>query len=356
MVGRILRNRRGIALLITLSVTTLLIAVTVELNRKVTRGAITNAASRDRMTLSHMASSGIQAAMVMLAKDRMESITDTVQEDWANPDKVSEVLQDIPFEEGALTVNISDELSKIQLNALVTYPNGAEFNTYQADMWNRFLVLLIAQDGSLQETEPTVIIHSAKDWLDSGDDEFSEEYGAESDYYEDLDPPYSCKNGRFTHISELFLVKGVTPGLFHSIGGLEEIRNYMTVHGMERTDGSKFTYEGKININTAELPVLAAILEVGYEELAPEIFEYRIEMSDSEYVNDLSGATWYKNVPGCSDLQIDQELIRTSSDVYRIEAAATLDKVKVTATAVVLREQDKETGKWMCRILTWQAG
>ena len=357
MFREILRNSRGIALLVTLSIITLLVAVTVELNRKVRASAISTGASRDRLTLSYMASSGINAAMAMLVKDKMESTSDTVQEDWADPDKVSEVLRDIPFEEGTVMVKISDELSKIQLNALVIFPEGRVFNESQYNMWNRFLMSLITQDELLQETEPSMIINSAKDWLDSGDDDaITGLNGAESDYYQDLDPPYSCKNGRFTHIGELTLIRGITPDLFYSLGGLSEISSYMTVYGMTQTKTNKFTYEGKININTAELPVLAAILPIGNEDLAPEIYEYRIETSDLEYIHDLSGPTWYKNVPGCSDIEIDQNLIRTSSDIYRIESTATLHEIKITVTALVQREKDKKTGKWMCRILSWQAG
>jgi len=356
MPGEILRNNRGIALLVTLSIITLLVAVTVELNRKVRTGAISTGTSRDRLTLSYMASSGINAAIAMLVKDKMESISDSVQEDWADPDKVSEVLRDIPFEEGTVTVKISDELSKIQLNALVVFPKGRVFNESQYNMWNRFLMSLIAQDESLQETEPSMIINSAKDWLDSGDDDaITGLNGAESDYYQDLDPPYSCKNGRFTYISELTLVRGITPDLLYSLGGLSGIKSYMTVYGMIQSKTNKFTYEGKININTAELPVLTAILPMGSEDLAPVILEYRLETADSDYIHDLSDPTWYKSVPGCSDIEINQDLLRTSSDIYRIESTATLHEIEITVTAVVQREKDRKTGKWMCKILNRQA-
>ena len=66
-----------------------------------------------------MASSGVHAAMALLVKDKGESNFDSLQEDWANPEKIDEILQEIPFDNGKLAVVITDELSKIQVNALV---------------------------------------------------------------------------------------------------------------------------------------------------------------------------------------------------------------------------------------------
>ena len=47
------------------------------------------------------------------------------------------------------------------------------------------------------------------DWVD--DDEEPRDYGAESDYYSSLDPPYYAKNAKFDSIDELLQVAGVTP-------------------------------------------------------------------------------------------------------------------------------------------------
>lgn len=355
MIPRALRNNRGIALLITLSVVTIVVTITLELNRNVRSSVISMGTGRDRFTLSHMATSGINAAMAMLAKDRKVSITDTLQEDWANPEKIAELLQDIPFEEGDVSVRITDELGKIQLNALAVFPGARQFNEAQRQLWDRFLYLAISQDESLEEIEPSMIINSAKDWMDSGDDDaITGLNGAEIDHYEVLDPPYACKNDRFAHISELLLVRGVTPDLFYLLGGSQGISDYLTVYGLKETGKNSFTYEGKVNISTAELPVLAAILPLGYEELAGVLYEYRIEMSESEYIHDLSRPAWYKTVPGFGDVKINEALITTRSDIFRIEAMATLNEVTLTITTIVQRVKDKNTRKWVCKVLNWQ--
>jgi general secretion pathway protein K len=355
MPDKILRNNRGMALLMTLTIITVLIAVSLEMNRKTRSVVFSAAANRDRITLSQMASSGIELAKTLLIKDKNNSNHDSLQEEWADPEKISEILQDIPFDEGAITLTITDELGKIQINSLVTYPQGHAFNEPQRDMWHRFLTLLISQNELIEDLEPDMIINSVKDWIDSGDDEaITGLNGAESDYYQELAPPYDCRNGPFVHIGELSLIRGVTTEYVQLAGGVSGISNYMTVFGMSETGNNKFTYEGKININTADLPVLAAIVPAENPELAQAIYDYRVETSDDEYIHDLSSTTWYKQVPGLSDVEIDPKIITTASNFFRIESIGTLHEINMKITAIVEREQNKKTGKWECRVLSWE--
>ncbi len=354
MIPKIIGNSRGIALLVTLGVITVLIVTTLEMNRH-TRSALFSAATtRDRMTLSQMASSGIHAAKAILIMDKNNSNSDSLQEDWADPEKISEILADLPFDDGQITLTISDELGKIQINSLVQFPEGHEFNPTQRMLWDQFLNLLITQNELFKDIEPETIINSVKDWLDSKDDDaITGLNGAESDYYQDLDPPYACRNGPFTHIDELALVKGISRELYQGTGEWLGVSSYLTIHGIIEKKAHSFTFDGKININTAQLPVLAAILPLGSEDLAQAIYDYRQETSDSVYIHDLSSATWHKQIPGLSNIDIDPGLITTSSDVFQIESGAMLHEMKMTITAIVKRERDKKTGKWVCKVLRW---
>ena len=355
MAIQFLKNNHGIALLVTLSIVTILIAASLEMNKKMRSAVFSAATTRDRITLLHMASSGVNLAAAMLVKDKKNSSSDSLQEDWADSEKISEILDDIPFEDGSITLTINDELGKIQLNSLVQFPEGHSFNESQRVMWERFLSLLIYKNEAFEDMEPMTIISSIKDWLDSGDDDaITGLNGAESDYYQDLDPPYPCKNGPFTHIGELVLVRGVTPELFRGVGGEQGLSNYLTVFGMTKSSNNSFTYEGKININTADLPTLVAMLPSGNEDLAQAIYEYRMETSESVYIHDLSSPTWYKNVPGVGDTKIDPNLITTSSDFFRIESTAKLKEMKIKITAVVKRENNAKTGQWECNVLRWE--
>ena len=51
------------------------------------------------------------------------------------------------------------------------------------------------------------------DWRDT--DEQAGAGGAETEYYQSLQPPYRCKNGPFETAEELLLVKGITPELLY---------------------------------------------------------------------------------------------------------------------------------------------
>jgi general secretion pathway protein K len=219
-------------------------------------------------------------------------------------------------------------------------------------MWERFLNFLKYQNDAFNDLEPMTIIDSVKDWIDSGDDDaITGLNGAESEYYQDLDPPYPCKNGPFTNINELALVRGVTPELFQGAGGEEGLSRYITVFGMIKSQNDSFTYEGKININTADLPTLSAILPTGSEDLAQVMFDYRNETFESGYIHDITNPKWYKNVPGMGDTAIDPNLVTISSDFFRIESTATLMEMKMKITAVIHREKNSKTGKWICRVL-----
>ena len=128
--ARIFRNQEGIALLIALTVITVLIALSFALHQKMNTVFDASVAGRHQAELAQMTSSGIHLAMAMLVKDKHETRIDSIQEEWADSDKVAEAMADIVFDAGGLLVTISDERSRIQVNALVSLP-GHEFNPPQ---------------------------------------------------------------------------------------------------------------------------------------------------------------------------------------------------------------------------------
>ena len=98
LIKHIFKNNRGVALLMTLSIVSILVVTTLELNKKIRTSVYWSATGRDRITMNHMALSGVQAAMALLVKDRENSDIDSIQEDWANPEKLSALMADIPFD------------------------------------------------------------------------------------------------------------------------------------------------------------------------------------------------------------------------------------------------------------------
>jgi len=118
--------------------------------------------------------------------------------------------------------------------------------------------------------------------------------------------------------------------------------------------GTGFNWPGRININTAELPVLAALLGIENKELAQTLYDFRQEIVEGKDVHDFSSTKWYKSIPGFEDINIDQKLITASSDVFRIESVAVVSNIKTSVNTVVQRVQNPESGKWTCKVLDWQ--
>jgi general secretion pathway protein K len=352
----------GMAVIMVMSVVLLLVTVALELHLNERSNLLNAAAMRDRMMLREMVKSGVHLAQAVLVKDRIDSESDSLQEDWADQETLAALLGIIPFEQGALKVQITDELGKIQINALVAFPEGIEFNPDQFTLWENFSNKLFSayeliedSEELLEDTDPLTIINSIKDWLDSGDDDaITGLNGAESDYYEDLDPPYACKNGPFDHLSEIRLVKGILPVMFDGFGGIPGINAYLTTYGATESEDGKFTFPGKININTAELPVLAAMLPSDSSDFAELLVGYREAVDGTQYINDLTRANWYKGVPGFGSIDIDPDLLTISSDTFRIVATAKLNDVQSSATVVVRREREKDNEPWRCKVLNWK--
>ncbi|MBS3754715.1 MAG: general secretion pathway protein GspK [Desulfobacterales bacterium] len=358
-----LNNNKGIALLITLTIITVLVAVSFELNRQI-RGSVSKAGvSRDMMTAENMIVSGVNIAEKILIRDKEETEIDSVQEDWADPEVINDYLRQTGLKAEDISLSITDELSRLQINALVQFPEARKFRPAQRKLWMRFFDLLLAgREPSAQAVfseplEPAMIINPVKDWLDSGDnDAVSGLTGAESDYYRGKDSPYACRNGPFRHISELLRVRNISLDLFERMEQGGNPGDFMTVHGMVPSPDSRhdFTYPGKININTAPMPVIAALLPAGQEFLASEVTAYREELAGGQFVHDLAAPNWYKNVPGMGDVEIDSDLITTQSDLFRLECTAKKNGVQMAATVLVTREKAEKTGKWQCRVLNWK--
>jgi general secretion pathway protein K len=358
---RPLKNHRGVALLVTLSVMTVLVAASLEYNRRARFEVVSSAAARDQLTMTEMAKAGLQVAMAILAKDRAENDTDTLMDDWADPVKIEEVLRDFPFEDGRLSLLIRDELGKIQVNALVNFPEGRQFNEPQRRLWERFLQYFVDRKelklDLKDDSEPAAIINSLKDWLDSGDDDaITGLSGAESSYYEDREPPYPARNGPVRDLDELLLVKGITPELFYGRPEIPGISGYLTVHGATPGEGTGLAFPGRINLATAELPVLFALVPAENNDLVETLDELRRDMVSGKQAVNMKNPNWFTQIPGLADLKLDPKSITASSDVFRVESTATLHDADVTITAVVQRVQAPKAGKWTCRILSWQIG
>ncbi len=131
--------------------------------------------------------------------------------------------------EGKAEIRVADEAGKINLN-LASGPA----------LRSLFTVLGV--------TEPrlSIMVDSLLDWRSP--DNLPHPYGAKSDYYLGLNPPYAAKNGKFDVVGELAWVRG-----YESYPLLPRLGDLLTVQHWNRGGNHA------ININTAPLKVLEAM-------------------------------------------------------------------------------------------------
>jgi len=161
----------------------------------------------------------------------------------------------LPNPIGTISVKIIDLERKININTAPPPLLQQVFTTMGVD----------ANDIS-------VLSDSIQDWIDR--DDATRPAGAESDYYQGMNPPYYAKNGPIDDLSELLLVRGVTPAMYFGLHNSDQSATPFAHHKMgfnNSASGQEPDYpfgftnvftpfsSGKININTADLQVLELI-------------------------------------------------------------------------------------------------
>jgi general secretion pathway protein K len=149
-------------------------------------------------------------------------------------------------------ITIEPEPARWNLNKLARAGFGD-----QADLiWNRILTV-----AGVPEEEQSELVDSFYDWVDDDSVTVSAD-GAESDYYEALTPPYTCKNGPLDTVGELVYIRGFNRNngviLKGGIWNPEESENrQISVSGIENL--FSLYGSGKINVNAAPREVLLTV-------------------------------------------------------------------------------------------------
>lgn len=179
----------------------------------------------------------------ILQRDVENSNFDSLTEAWTTP------LAGLAIEGGQLGGQITDLQGRFNLNNLrFTQPN----NQLYKQQFNNLLT-------ALGITAP--ITDAIIDWVDANSEQAGAG-GAEDSYYLGLTPAYRTANAPFESISELRLVKGVTPEIFSTLAP------HVTVLPAEANATG-------ININTATPPVVASLLEPPSPRTVQTILELR---------------------------------------------------------------------------------
>ncbi|MDD2336449.1 MAG: type II secretion system minor pseudopilin GspK [Geobacteraceae bacterium] len=305
-----MRGERGFALVITLIITALLVAVTTEFIHDVFVETSLLHGYEDAQQASLLAESGVQGGIKVLKLALSAQDYTSLLDGWAAP----QVFQD---ERGSLRISISEESSKLDINSIV-FPNG----TLNEDYYG------IAQRLLDRLGLPTDLCDSVADWIDT--DDSTRAGGAESPFYQALSTPYFAKNAPLETYEELRMVSGFNETI------LRKLNPYLTVYA--DSNGSIYS---KMNINTAPVELLAVLDEQMTDELAARIVGYRKQTplkTPSEIIQ----------VPGMETIGMAvQGKISVKGSVFRIQSRAQVrDTIRIIEAVVRVVGTDSTVLYW----------
>jgi general secretion pathway protein K len=228
-------NERGIALLVVLWVTVLMMVMGLSFSYLVRADVNASRTFREALEKKLISQAGIERGIVELLY-RQDSLRkpDLEKEDICRIDGAP-IYERVGTLFYALRIN--DEAGKIPLNSLTE---------------NTAIVLknLLLNSGTA-ERDADAIVDSILDWKDS--DESARQHGAESEYYISLPSPYRPRNSDFETLEELLLVKGIGKEILFGEGDRPGLIRYLTI----------YSGVNGININTASVAVLQAVPGIG---------------------------------------------------------------------------------------------
>lgn len=313
-------DNRGVALLLAVTVISLLVAVTVQFSRDMHHELVGSANLLESRRLGTMAKSGYNISTALLQLDGSENSYDSPHDSWA---KLASTNLSEFYGQGKLILQISDLAGKLQINSFVDSNGKSDSQSARAsqDIFRRLVQQLSGDELSGDEID--LIVNAIIDWVDADDNETKNIDETESTFYQRLDPPYSCRNGDMEFIEELLLVRGITTDLYYGNEEYAGLKDLLTVHGKD----------GKININTAPLQIIRAMNSAITIELAEDMIAYR---NDEENKTSLEQPNWYQNVLP-SDIDLQGSPVTTVSSYFAISATARQNEMEKNLSAVVFR-------------------
>ena len=219
-------SQRGIALLTILVMVALatILAATIA-KRQTNTSENTGYLMRQDQSLLYAKSAEAFFSELLIQDSDNGGNIDHLQENWAKP------MPAFPVEDGFISGRLLDESGKFNLNNLLKADGSVD------DSARRWFEKLLQRVGLPAELSQAVI-----DWQDA-DDETTGAMGAESNYYQGLDPSYLASNTNFHQVEELKLVRGFEGKNY------DLIAPYVTA----------LPEATKINMNTAAPLLLASI-------------------------------------------------------------------------------------------------
>lgn len=313
-----MRGERGFALVITLIVTALLVALLAEFVNE----TYVDTSHSHNFVAAQQAGVLAESGAVMGKKLLMFELGTNLP-GLGHPEYSS--LMDMwakgltkEDETGTLKLTIEEESGKLNLNTTVT-PNGTP-NEY-SEMAKRLL-----RKAQLSAD----LFDALMDWRDENDTPGPG--GAETSYYGTLKPPYAAKNASLESVEELGLIKGFDPKT------VARLKPLVTVYGETDNDQAP-----KVNINTARREVIAALDQKLFDNdgLVDRIVEYR-------KTNVIKSSKELNSIAGIGDISTPWlGRIGYKGSVFRIRSEGRVgESVSIVEAVVRLNGTTAETLYW----------
>jgi general secretion pathway protein K len=257
-------SKKAVALVITLWVLVLLSLIGLAFVRTVRVDARISRYHKNNLQALLLAKSGLTVLTADILADNNEF--DSLSEDWLRKYSYTKEEMDkkghgsslrefeVKDKDGKLlgtySVRITDEMGKFNINAI------------DEAMDNMVKYLF----DSVQSDNKEGIVDSILDWIDP--DDLHRLNGAEEEYYKELSSPYHCKNGPLDTLEEMLFIRGITPQIFYGTDKSKGIASLVRIYPSKEESV-------RINVNTAPIEVLEALLKEFGESLPQSILEQR---------------------------------------------------------------------------------
>ncbi|MHC1788747.1 type II secretion system minor pseudopilin GspK [Solidesulfovibrio sp.] len=327
------QKTRGAVLLFVLALVAVLAALSVQAIRTAQLEVFGAYAGIYARQAQATAESGLLAAVALLLDDDQSLQTDNLTEDWAAfPD-----LARYPgswFLAGHIAGRIEDESGKFPINSL--HPGLSDHAVFRGIL----LRLLTGAPFALPLSQARELLAALTDWLDP--DDTPGEGGCEDACYAAAALPYLARNNSLDTLAELLRIRGFSRPLLYGRDGVPGLLDMLTVWG-----------SGLINVNTAPLPVLAALptnLDAGRAgSLAAALDAYRRDPVRRE---ELSSLEWLTKAGGGQGVDWPTGALTTRSLYFSVQLEGRSGAAVKRLFAVLKRDQGTQSGKTpACKVL-----
>ncbi len=302
-------SQRGVALLTILVMVALatILAATIA-KRQTNTAENTGYLMRQDQSLLYAKSAEAFFSELLIQDSDNGGNIDHLQENWAKP------MPSFPVEDGSVSGKLLDESGKFNLNNLVK----ADGNQVD-DSARRWFEKLLQRVGLPAELSQAVI-----DWQDTND-EVTGAMGAESSYYQGLDPAYLTPNTKFHSIEELKLVRGFEGKNY------DLIKPYVTA----------LPEQTKLNMNTAPALLLASIdPKVDVKAIEQQLKIKETELTHFNNVDDLWKLSAFSGIDEQSKTDA-ASLLDSKSNYFTAQIEVMLSERKRQFNSLMMRK-DKQ--------------